>query len=539
MPDNRSLNLLTEPVITTTLNSGRTKLSLPELLAACATDLVTDFPHLRPFQEHPWHALLVQLATLAMIDSGLTRLPTDAPTWRSALGALTHDDYPNQEPWHLLVEDQSVPAFLQPPTMDPSFTSRARLTPPTGHTRLMPTPDAMDIPVFSRHHDVKLGTTQSPATDHWLFALVSCQTANGYSGGGLHGLHGISRMNGTYGNRHGFSITPSTRWGAHIARDARILATTHRSAKVRHLLLWTIPWHGEKDEFLNPADLHPHPLYIEVARRLRLTIPEGTTGQIHAVRATTRSRRIDAAERHGLMDDPWTLQQKDKSITIAENGFRADYLAQFLNPNVTTIPLLARHHPEADGDRPMHLIARAIARGQGGTEGYHTLTLPVSNETARMFDNGTRQERLAEAAQARVDMTAEAQRILGAALNSFTGVPTKTAQTWIHQLQEKTYRTFWQDLELELHSPDPQPERVRWANERLVPIAREALKQAHTTLSTNRRARYESLSKSLAIFHAMLRASEVIPKPPPPEGDDTQDPDTASALAPDPQEANA
>ena len=230
-------------------------------------------------------------------------------------------------------------------------------------------------------------------------------------------------MNSTYGNRHGFSITPSLRWGAHVARDARVLASTHQGALIRHLLLWTIPWPGLKNDIIDPQRLRPWPLYIEICRRIRLFDPESAPGHIQAAVGTSKSRRIDAKDLKGLLDDPWTLQQKNKATAITEAGFRPHTLAKFLNPAVNRLPLLARHHPGADGDAPMYIVARALARGQGKTKGYHSLTLPVANETARMFDNGVLQERLAETAEARVAIIAAVHDILGAALRSFTQLP--------------------------------------------------------------------------------------------------------------------
>ena len=244
-------NLLTEPLLTVALPDGPATLSLPETLAACARDDVEDFPHLRAFQEHSWHAFLAQLAAMAMVDNGLPEPPQEPTAWRLMLEALTAQEFPAQEPWHLAVEDQDRPAFLQPPTLQRRFTELAGRS-GAGFPSLAQTPGDIDLPVNSRHHDVKAGTAQNPAPDHWIFALVSCQTGAGFGG---NSLYGISRMNRGYGNRHGFSITPSTRWGTHIARDARVLAQAHRGSAVRHLLLWTIPWQGGRDDSLDPETL--------------------------------------------------------------------------------------------------------------------------------------------------------------------------------------------------------------------------------------------------------------------------------------------
>ena len=512
MPDDRSLNLLEDPVISTRLEQGPSpfgQLTLPEVLEACAHDAIEDFPYLRTFQEHPWHALLTQLAALAMVNVGMTTFPDTADVWQMILADLTEDEHPGQEPWHLLVEDQDRPAFLQPPTLDPTFITKARLNPQPARPRLFLTPDAIDIPVASRHHEVKTGHTHEPKTEHWLFALVSCQTAHGYSGPYT---YGISRMNGAYSNRHSFSITPSHRWGAHIVRDATVLAREYEHNEVRHLLLWLRPWQGLKNEAIDPESIRPWPLYVEICRRMRLRPDPAVPGAIQAAASTTRSRRIDAGARKGLMDDPWTLAHKDRSTTVAINGFNASALTQYLSPDTTTLPVLAQHHQGTDGTRPMFLVARALTRGKGKTQGYHSLVIPVANEVARMLDNGSRQERLAEAAQARLAIVAELKSILRSSLHAYAGSHTDIPKHWTDLVEESANATFWQDLERELLAPDAGAERLRWTRETMIPATEEALRSAQASIPATRTRRYSSIAAANSIFTGMLWNSKKLPR---------------------------
>ena len=494
------MNILTDPVITVTRARASTTMTLPEVLAACARDEIDDFPHIRAFQEHPWHALLAQLAAIAAIDSGLTGMPDDEATWTQALAALTKDEFPGQEPWHLVVEDQEKPAFLQPPTMDPGFTR---------HSPVDRSPDTIDLTVGSRRHEVKDGIIGRPLPDHWIYALTSTQTSNGYTG---KRQHGISRMNLGYANRHGFSITPSTRWGRHIMRDAAVLARARQGSPVRHLLLWTRPWAGKKGETIALEELEPRELYIEICRRLRLFQDE--RGTVRAARGTSLSPRLDAKEKLGDVGDPWTLVQKGKATIVTASGFTCRATSKYLDPALSRIPLLAQHHPETDGDGPMYLVARTLTRGRGKTAGYHTLTIPMSNAMAAMLDQGTRQERLAAAAKRRIDIIANLETILSASLKTYSKVTEKAVYAQSNRLEAQAGETFWADLQRELDAPDPAEELVRWTHRTLVPMARRLLQRSQQQLATVPRSRYEAISASDGIFYGMVRRSKVLPARP-------------------------
>ena len=496
-------NLLTDHPITTTTTSGPEAHSLPETLAACITDQIEDFTHLRPFQEHPWHAFLTQLGAIAMVKADLTTPPDTPAGWYAALESLTRDSFPEQEPWTLVVDDLQLPAFMQPPPGDPKFLSKYPSS---------PTPDSIDLTIGSRRHDVKDGVATAPSDDHWIYALISIQTAQGYSGPYL---QRISRINQAYGNRHAFSITPSTRWGRHITRDMTILATQFAGADVDNLLLWTYPWTGLKGDTISLDDLHPWPIYIEVCRRLRLHTDEA--GVIRATRGTSRSKRIDDQDRLGEVQDPWQLYQENKVTTISERGFTCRATTAYLNPERNTLPLLARHHPETDGDSPMFLVARALSRGRGKTHGYHTMTIPISNEFAAMLDSGHRQERLAKAAEARIAIIADLQRIFTGSLRAYSAAPADAAFSWSNKLEHAAAADFWHCLQEELASEDPDQQRMLWTQDKLIPRATAILQDARSSLSTIHHVRYTALTRSNDIFYGQLRNSKVIPQRPRPD----------------------
>ena len=171
--------------------------SLPGLLAAMARGEVASFPALRPHQRPAWHMFLVQLATLALSDAGAADLPEDEATWRAALRGLTAD-FPDDAPWHLVVEDRGKPAFLQPP--DPGGLKWHEVA----------TPDALDMLITSRNHDLKREIAHDAAPQDWIFALVSVQTMEGFGGAGN---YGVARMNGGSSSRVMIALAPVTGGG--------------------------------------------------------------------------------------------------------------------------------------------------------------------------------------------------------------------------------------------------------------------------------------------------------------------------------------
>ena len=76
-------------------------------------------------------------------------------------------------PW-CLVAPPDRPALLQPPIPDGLATLKNSIA----------TPDALDMLVASRNHDLKGAVMARALPDDWLFALVSLQTMEGFLGAG-------------------------------------------------------------------------------------------------------------------------------------------------------------------------------------------------------------------------------------------------------------------------------------------------------------------------------------------------------------------
>lgn len=339
--------------------------SLPGLLAAMAQGAVQAFPALRPHQRPAWHMFLVQLSVLALDAVGHRDLPQDEEIWRAALRALT-PGFPDDEPWHLIGADPKRPAFLQPP--DPGGLKWSAVA----------TPDALDMLITSRNHDLKREIARQAAPQDWILALVSLQTMEGFGGAGN---YGVTRMNGGSSSRvllglapargtAAAQVDPSAWW----SRDVACLLES-RAGITGKALIWQFPWPEGQSLDLSALD----PLFIEVCRRIRLSAAEG---RITAARSTSKAARIAGKDAKGSVGDPWAPVHKteSKSLTLGDQDWTHDLLVRLLftrEPEWEVPPLAQRQAREARG--AMLLVAEALARGNSKTDGFKSriVTVPM------------------------------------------------------------------------------------------------------------------------------------------------------------------
>lgn len=343
--------------------------SLPGVLAELGADRVEGFSALAPHQEAAWHSFLVQLAAFAVSRMGLR--PADAEGWRVALLQLTDGE---TAPWRLVVEDPSQPAFLQPPAPEGKLSA---------YSKVVDTPDGLDVLVTAKNHDLKLSRLRYARPEHWAFALVSAQTSQGFSG---RANYGVTRMNGGFSNRAQVAFVRSLRWGVRW-RDELDLLLRIESDVIRgwgynpagEALSWRLPWDGTTS--MHREDLHPW--YIEASRRLRLVSDDGV--RLVARKAPTKKPRLVIET--GDVGDPWIPLDEDKkgrkALTVASSGFtlktQLDLLygieGRFQRP-------AAMAEPTSDTQEVL-LVGRALARGQGKTEGLHDLLVAVPTRKRR------------------------------------------------------------------------------------------------------------------------------------------------------------
>ena len=509
-------NLLTERLIRFDRSDrGRVEASLPEVYAALMANEVDAFPALRPHQRHAWHALLVQLGAMVVHRAGVGEPPSTAKEWAALLRGLT-PDYPDDEPWQLVVDDITNPAFMQPPAR-----SQGR---EEDYKGVVTTPDELDMLVTSKNHDLKAAIAAQASIDDWILALVTLQTMEGFGGAGN---YGISRMNGGLGSRPAFSLAPSAEGvGAHVRRDIIALAEYRPTLLSEHPmadrgvgLLWATPWDGTLAEalLLNQLD----PLYIEVCRRIRLRFAED--GRLSAVRASSTATRVEGKELKGRTGDPWTpfnAGREGVPLTLSNGGFTyrrvTDYLTDW------TAPALLRPTPsERESRKPMRLVARGMVRGQGKTEGYYERVIPLQAETVRVFGRPQGPQEVGEVAKKRVEEVGRIQRILSHAVQVFavggdsSRVNSETralAHPWLNRLDVIVDARFFEDLQIELASPDSERESIhnRWLSG-VVDHARSLLHDAAHSLPCPAILRYKARVNAEGLFEGRLRGNSGLP----------------------------
>lgn len=331
-------------------------------LAALARGEAWSFPALRPHQREPWHAFTVQVAAMALIRAGVEALPADEDAWRELLLALSGGV---PEAWELVVDDWSKPALLQPPVV--AAANRA------DYKNRLATPDALDMLVTAKVHDVKPERMAAASEEDWLFALVTLQTYEGFLGAGN---YGVSRMNGGFASRMSLGVRPAG-GGAAAAfqRDVLRLVANARERSDRRSgtpLLWAVPWDGTLSLDFTGLD----ELYVEICRRVRLRVGHGA---IQGLGAGSKCARVATGDLKGKTLDPWAPIKADQSSSHTPSGAGFGYrqMANLLDSKKVKEPLLARLHPD-DDRKDLTIAAAALVRGQGKTEGLHRRAVRTS-----------------------------------------------------------------------------------------------------------------------------------------------------------------
>lgn len=511
--DTPRLNLLAEPLIRIRDTQGQAaSLTLPELFVALTHDTVRDYPALRPHQRHPWHSLLVQVAALALHQAGESQ-PWETPAdWQRALLALT-PDHPDSAAF-CLVSPHDQPAFLQPPVPGSSIDD---------WKKHIPTPDALDMLVTSKNHDLKGERMRRVQADDWLFALTSLQTQEGFLGAGN---YGISRMNGGFSSRPAIGVAPvggiGRRWRRDVAAmlDARAdLIDCHGMQPTNGIaLLWVPPWDGTKSLAFAALD----PFYIEVCRRIRLTVD--THGKLTAHGTGTKVARVDAAAHKGVTGDAWIPVEDGKALTLGSEGFSYPLAAE-LAWGAKYRKTIAQTLRDEDGTQGVTLLAQGVVRGQGKTEGYHERRIPLSRKAISLLRRGQSDLPAQLASQRVKDIAAMRGSILRTALFALLEAGTdkldfdrRTAKQQVEPFVKAFERTedarFFDDLNTELDADteaDRHAEHLRW----LIGLAERAetvLRSAFAIGPQCGERRYRARSRALSYFHGALRSGKHFPE---------------------------
>lgn len=495
-------SLLDEPLIRYRRfdNGVMERVALPALFVALGADHVRDFPALRPHQRHPWHAFLVQLAAIAMQHADQIEPWETEFEWRDALLALTPEQLDGAA-W-CLVSPPDQPALLQPPV-------------PGGRIHdwksVCNAADELDMLVTSKNHDLKAGRSRDAEPDEWLFALLSLQTQEGFLGAGN---YGISRMNGGFASRPGVGVAPIGRWGERWSRDVDVLlAQRERIAAERgladsggHALLWLLPWSGEDGLAFTSLD----PLYIEVCRRVRLTL---RGNRLAALTAGSKVSRIVAKDLKGVTGDPWTPVDvaEGKALTVTGDGFGYKLVSDLLTGSKYSAGVAQSLAGWPEG-ASIQLIAQATSRGQGKTEGYHERRIPVSPKLRGLL-LGPQRATVADIAKQRITAIAELRKLLWSALvilfangnaDRATDSVKDKAGPFSKLFERAEDARFFTDLAEEIEADDGDAQRLLW----LIGLAERAEAVLQAAFNAGPRSgvqRYKAQAAALSRFRSGLR----------------------------------
>ena len=271
------------------------------------------------------------------------------------------------------------PAFLQPPVPE------GRLE---GFRTLVDSPDELDVLITSKNHDVKIDRIDRPSVEHWIFALLTLQTMQGFLG---RGNYGIARMNGGFASRPGVASAPGLRHAERFRRDVAVwldarpglVESYGYTAAGGHALLWLLPWDGRSSRSLQECD----PFFLEICRRVRLH--QQVDGTILASARPSDAAALAAKELHGDTGDVWTPVRVEANgtaaLTVGPHGFSYSLMTDLLLPSDyrRKVALTFR---EEDGKEPL-VVAQVLVRGQGKTDGYRERIVPIPAPVRRRLSS--------------------------------------------------------------------------------------------------------------------------------------------------------
>ena len=511
-------NLLTDGLIRVRLIDGSSAaLSLPAVYEAMAADRVAAFVALRPHQRHAWHAFLAQLGVIAVERSRRTtasratdQWPQVANEWRVLLRELTQQ-FSDDEPWRLVVDDPARPAFMQCPA-------------PNGlghYNKRVATPDDLDVLITSKNHDVKQEVAVGSAPDDWALALISLQTMGAQLG---RGNYGVARMNGGYSTRPCLGIAPASGgMGTHLFSDIERMLSERTSVLNDHpdyfapedglALLWLEPWDGVASLDLRGLD----PYFIEICRRVRLRTQDG---EILAQTAPSKAARLAAKDAHGNLGDFWTpIRREDATaLSLSSVGFRYDRLAKLMFDKAAFDPPAAMKVSAVQSER-WTVVARGIAGGQGKTGGYHERSdIAFKANTVAAFGRTEGLDTLARTSKAQIEEIKEVESALkfGIAVAASGGKPmaelTKAdrmhAGPYVRRLDEAIDGIFFACLERRFAASDDEERMVAARGEfarYMIEAARELLREAMDAVPCPVVWRYRAQARAAGAFESRLR----------------------------------
>lgn len=507
-------DLLNDSLIEVRTAAGELRrVSLPGAIAGLLSGTVADFTGLRAHQADPWHVLLVQLAASVMARQHEgAEAPSDEPFWRAGLLDLA-DGQPTA--WHLVVDDVTLPAFMQHPLASAGEMSAFSLS--ARHA------DELDVLVTAKNHDVK-GARFAGDPEAWLHAVVSQQTLSGFLG---KGNYGSVRMNGGFGSRCLVSLVtsvdPASRFREELktiqSMRAGVLASAFAYRARGVTLTWLTPW-SRRTHHHDLSALEPW--FVEAVRPLRLRMVHGA---IEAWGSTSEARQIGPkAIDGGDIGDPWLpINEADKkkgrsALTVSASGWTPQRISDLLLHQ--SFHLTELQKPRSGIKSAAWFVCSVLVRGQGTTDGLHRTAVPVPASALSILARPESRSQLAQGAAKLRDDASEIQKSLSMALMSLaSGGPetvnrdSKALAAWAAVCLDAFTRD-WSDRYFEALwrlADTPLPTvRADW-KDALVATARRTLRDAEARLPAPSSRRWRGRVNALGLLNGSLRKKGLLP----------------------------
>jgi len=506
-------DLLKDPVLSGTSSHGPVRLSLPGLLEALGSGEPVTLSGLQRHQSDPVHVFLCYLAGAVLQRASRDETAQDEAFWRTGLVSLAAEQTTHPEAaWQLIVEDPTRPAFLQAPSP-----SREDFT---AHFKLKAfAPDSVDVLQTAKNHDVKTARATKASAEDWVYALITSQTTSGYMG---RGNYGVARMNSGQGSRVVVACnTPADR-ARRLREDVKRLLA-HRPALLAGgwnydahgiVLTWPVPWDRVQQLSLSSLD----PFFIEVSRALRLV---ATADGVVALGATSEKTRIAANEHKGVVGDPWipvrVSDQEQKALTVPAAGFTPRLLRDVILGEGYRQAAMQRMPNEVSSSGVI-FHASVLVGGQGKTDGFHSVDIPIPVKAATILSRGGLQrDVLLQMSEHGLGAAKDLQnKVLKPAVLSYLqgGVGIGEVkwdareQTAWWEMILREYSRSWEAAFFPwlwgcVDSEDKSDLRVRWLRT-LADMGREQLKRAISTLPRRTGRRYRAASIAESVYGSAL-----------------------------------
>ena len=504
------MNLLTDPLFRVETPSGLAWLDLPGVLEVLANDQVAGLPGVQRHQEDALHIFLCYLSAAVLVREDQANPRQTAAFWREGIRRLTHADGGDDDSaWTLVVADPTRPAFMQPPCK--TIADFNQFKPKAS------TPAELDLLPTAKNHDVKSRRLGQAESEDWIYALVSLQTMSGFFG---KGNYGIARMNGGFGSRSVIAVDAATslgtRWLDHTTRllglRQGVLQGVWGFRAQGLVCTWIPPWNLTTSLSLDQLD----PFFIEVCRPLRLTT---TSGRVLALGTGSNGPRIAAQGSKGVLGDPWSpINQSDKEpsvLTLSASGFTPSLLRNLIFQDGFTLTPLQLPVTEQNG-KGCTLSASVLVRGQGTTEGFHQIQVPIPGPSARrLFRRGAEYDQLASLSKTAIEDSGVMQnKVLKTAIYALLEAgPTQvdfdkrevsawwgmTQLTFTNAWSADYFPWLWRTME----APDAEAARLEWLRA-LRAKAETALATAIARYPARTGRRYRAQVRAQGIFNGLM-----------------------------------